>query len=159
LADNRHMHDNVLVLKSEFNTAWNYFSAKELGDTVLGYWCGWLAAVESNSYSLRYPPFSGDNRDLQVEDPARCVVVSMPAGPHPIPDVQTIGFSNSRMIVSCKRMQNLFDLTSLWKKTLLTMLDRDAVELEENLESEMDISSSDLSKTDPSYLFQVINYI
>jgi hypothetical protein len=39
------------------------------------------------------------------------------------------------------------------------MLDRDAVELEENLESEMDISSSDLSKTDPSYLFQVINYI
>jgi len=37
LSDNRREHGNVLALKSEFNTAWNYFSAKELGDTVLGY--------------------------------------------------------------------------------------------------------------------------
>ena len=30
-------HNDMLVLKSEFNTAWNYFSAHKLEDTVLGY--------------------------------------------------------------------------------------------------------------------------
>jgi hypothetical protein len=153
------VHDDILVLKSEFNTAWNYFSAKELGDTVLGYWRGWLAAAESNTFSIRYPAFSGDNGDLEVENPALCVVVNTPSGPRSIPDVRTIGFANRRMIVSRKRTRNLFDLTSLWKKTVLTRLDRDVVEPEENLSSEMDVSSSDLSETDPSYLFQVINYI
>jgi hypothetical protein len=32
------------------------------------------------------------------------------------------------------------------------------LEPEENLGSEMDISSSDLSETDPGYLFQIIGY-
>ncbi|KAJ2983865.1 hypothetical protein NUW54_g10588 [Trametes sanguinea] len=32
---------DVLVLKSTYNTAWNYFSAKELGDEILGYWRSW----------------------------------------------------------------------------------------------------------------------
>jgi hypothetical protein len=49
LADNQCMHDDVLVLRFEFNTAWNYFSAKELSNTVLGYWHSWLAAMESNT--------------------------------------------------------------------------------------------------------------
>jgi hypothetical protein len=52
-----------------------------------------------------------------------------------------------------KCTQNLFDLTSLWKKTVLTRLERDVLEPEENLGSEMDISLSDLSETDPGYLF------
>jgi hypothetical protein len=158
LDDNRRVHDDVLVLKSEFNTAWNYFSAKELGDTVLGYWRGWLAAAESNTFSIRYPAFSGDTGDLEDVSAARCVVVDTPTGPLPIPDVRTIGFTNRRMIVSRKRTRNLFDLTSLWKKTVLTRLDRDALEPEENLGSDMDISSSDLSETDPGYLFQIIGY-
>jgi hypothetical protein len=102
LADNRRVHDDVLVLKSEFNTAWNYFSTKELGDTVLGYWCGWLAAAESNTFSIRYPAFTGDTGDLKDVSKARCVLVGTPAGPLPIPDVRTIGFANRRMIVSCK---------------------------------------------------------
>jgi hypothetical protein len=62
------------------------------------------------------------------------------------------------MIVSCKCMQNLFDLTSLWKNIVLTRLDRNALEPEENLGSDMDISSSDLSETDLGYLFQMIGY-
>jgi hypothetical protein len=77
-------------------------------------------------------------------------------GPRPIPDVQTIGFANCRMIVSHKRMQSLFDLTSLWKKTVITRLDRDTLDPEENLGSNMDVSSSDLSETDLGYLFQII---
>jgi hypothetical protein len=83
----------------------------------------------------------------------------MPSGPRSILDVWTIEFSNRHMIVLCKCTQNLFDLTSLWKKMVLTRLDRDAIEPEENLRSEMDVSLSNLSETDPSYLFQVINYI
>jgi hypothetical protein len=146
------------VLKSEFNTAWNYFSAKELGDTVLGFWRGWLAAAESNTYNIRYPVFSGETGDLEAVSDSRCVVVETPTGPRPIPDVRTIGFANRRMIVSRKRTRNLFDLTSLWKKTVITRLERDILEPEENLDSESDSSSSDSSRIDPSYIFQVIRY-
>jgi hypothetical protein len=158
LDNNRREHDDILVLKSEFNTAWNYFSAKELGDTVLGYWRGWLAAAESNTYNIRYPAFSGETGDLEDVSASRCVIVDTPTGPRPIPDIRTIGFANRRMIVSRKRTRNLFDLTSLWKKTVITRMDRDALEPEENLGSDMDVSSSDLSETDPGYLFQIIGY-
>ena len=37
----------VLVLKSEFNLAWNYFNAKELSNTIFGYWREWLMRAES----------------------------------------------------------------------------------------------------------------
>jgi hypothetical protein len=104
LNNNQREHDDILVLKSEFNTAWNYFSAKELGDTVLGYWRSWLAAAESNTYNIRYPAFSGETGDLEDVSASRCVIVDTPTGPHPIPDIRTIGFANRRMIVSHKRM-------------------------------------------------------
>jgi hypothetical protein len=148
----------VLVLKSEFNTAWNYFSAKELGDTVLGYWRGWLAAAESNAFSIRYPAFSGDLGDLEGIEAARCVVVNTSSGPSPVPDVRTIGLANRKLIVSRKRTRNLFDLTSLWKKTVLSRLERDVLEPEENLREASNSSSSDESETDPSYLFRTIGY-
>src|ERR1700712_4434802 len=32
----------VLVLKTEYNTAWNYFNATEFGNTIFGYWRTWL---------------------------------------------------------------------------------------------------------------------
>jgi len=158
LRDNRREHGNVLVLKSEFNTAWNYFSASELGDTVLGYWRGWLAAAESNQFNIRYPAFSGDLGDLEDVEAARCVVVNTSTGPSPIPDVRTIGLANRKLIVSRKRTRNLFDLTSLWKKTVIDRLERDVLEPEENLVISTDSSSSDESETDPSYLFRTINY-
>jgi hypothetical protein len=37
-------------------------------------------------------------------------------------------------------------------------MDRDALEPKENLGSDMDVSSSDLSETDLGYLFQIIGY-
>ena len=158
LRDNRREHGDVLVLKSEFNTAWNYFSASELGDTVLGYWRGWLAAAESGNYSVRYPAFSGDLGNLVEVEAARCVVVNTPSGSSPVPDVRTIGLANRKLIVSRKRTRNLFDLTSLWKKTVIDQLERDALEPERNLVESSDSSSSDESENDPSYLFRVINY-
>jgi hypothetical protein len=38
LNDNKVPHDQVLVLKSEFNMTWDYFNASELGNTILGFW-------------------------------------------------------------------------------------------------------------------------
>ena len=158
LRDNRREHSDVLVLKSEFNTAWNYFSASELGDIVLGYWRGWLAAAESNNFSIRYPAFSGDLGDLESIEMARCVVVNTSTGPSPVPDVRTIGLTNRKLIVSRKRTRNLFDLTSLWKKTVIGQLERDVLEPERVLVEESDSSSSDDSRDDPSYLFRILNY-
>jgi hypothetical protein len=110
-------------------------------------------------FSLQYPLFSRNNRDLEVENSAYCMMVSTPVGPHSVPNMQIIGIINKYMIVSCKHTQNLFVLTSFWKTTVLTRLDRDAIEPEENLRLEMDGSSFNFSETDPGYLFQVINYI
>jgi hypothetical protein len=47
---------NVLVLKSEYNLAWNYFSARELGDTVIGYWRTWLNKADLRDFSPGFPP-------------------------------------------------------------------------------------------------------
>lgn len=108
LSDNRCEHKDLLVLKSEFNTAWNYFSTRELGDTVLGYRHSWLAAVESNRYSAWCLMFTSDSGNLEDTDLMHCVTVGTPMGPCPILDIQTIGFANCRMIVLQNRMQNLF---------------------------------------------------
>ena len=102
LTDNRREHEGVLVLKSEFNTAWNYFSAKELGDTILGYWRGWLAAAESGNYTSRYPMFTGDAGDLAGTEAALSIIVATPTGPLPIPDIRKIDLAQ-QIIVSCKQ--------------------------------------------------------
>jgi hypothetical protein len=101
LTDNRCEHNGILVLKSEFNMAWNYFSAKELGDTVLGYWRSWLATAESGTYSTRYPMFTRDCGDLAGTDAALSIVVGTPTGPLPIPDVRKIDLAQ-KVIVSRK---------------------------------------------------------
>jgi hypothetical protein len=58
-------HDNgVLILKSEFNTAWNYFSAIELGSTILGFWRDWLQHAEESAYNMHFPQYTSDTADL-----------------------------------------------------------------------------------------------
>jgi hypothetical protein len=46
LQDNKGQCGQVLVLKSEFNTTWNYFNASELGKTILDFWCDWIQHTE-----------------------------------------------------------------------------------------------------------------
>lgn len=48
-------------------------------------------------------------------------------GPLLVPDIRKINILNSRVIVSRKRTKNLFDLTSLWKKTVISTLEGDIV--------------------------------
>jgi hypothetical protein len=62
--DNKDKHDQVLVLKSEFNTTWNYFNASELGSTILEFWRDWLTHTEENNYNIKFPQFSADLADL-----------------------------------------------------------------------------------------------
>jgi hypothetical protein len=45
-----------------------------------------------------------------------------------VPDLRQIGFDKKRIIVSKKRTRNVFDLTSLWKRTVLAKLDEQASE-------------------------------
>ena len=44
---------DVLVLKSIYNTTWNLFSAKELGDTVLGSWQTLIEEFAPGNYDPR----------------------------------------------------------------------------------------------------------
>ncbi|KAH7045378.1 hypothetical protein BKA62DRAFT_629957, partial [Auriculariales sp. MPI-PUGE-AT-0066] len=55
-----------------------------------------------------------------------------------VPDLRRINYDNKRIIVSKKRTRNLFDLTSLWKKTVLVNMDEQAAE---DLGSDMDLST------------------
>lgn len=120
--------DGVLVLKSNFNTAWNYFSAKELGDTIFQYWRTEIISAAEN----------GDNRinpmgrflgglEGKLNEELCSEVWSRETGELIwMPDIRKIDIANRRVIVSRKRTRNLFDLTSLWKKIVVTTLDRDA---------------------------------
>ena len=151
--------EDVLVLKSTFNSAWNYFSAKELGDTVLGYWRQWLTAAEADAYNIRYPKFSSDTGDMEVMIGSLCTSLPTADGQKLLPDVRKINILNRRMIVSRKRTKNLFDLTSLWKKTVITQLEHDATDPDRNsMDVDDDESASDSDQGDPGYVFQTLGY-
>ena len=157
IPENKQEHDDVLVLKSEFNTTWNYFNAKELGDTILGYWHGWLAAAESGSFSTRYP----DEREvfsLHETTADLCLPLESNGEWCLMLDIRKIGFSNKRVLVSRKHTRNLFDLTSLWKKTVLTTLDEDALDTDNNINIHHANSDSDMDVDNPDYLFNILGY-
>ena len=75
-----------------------------------------------------------------------------------MPDVRKINFANKRILVSWKRTRNLLDLTSLWKKTVLSTLDNDASTQNEVINLHHADSDSDMEVDDPEYLFNVLGY-
>jgi len=96
----------TLVLKTEYNLAWNYFNAHEFGQVIFDYWGQWLVNHSAGTYSLEYPrppkkeAHKADDWDLAKTD-----------------------IFNSRVIVSRKRTRNFLDLTNTWKKTVLETLE------------------------------------
>ena len=120
----------VLVLKTEFNLAWNYFNAKELSDVVFGYWREWLERAESGRLNLEFPApqaisnwsdgLGGSRLTLRVGAPGHEDVW--------IEDLRKLDILNRKLIVSRKRTRNLLDLSSLWKKTILEKLDEDVAD-------------------------------
>ncbi|KAH9846184.1 hypothetical protein C2E23DRAFT_697468, partial [Lenzites betulinus] len=119
--------ETVLVLKSQYNTAWNYFQARELGEQILGYWREWhdradrgLNTVYTN---VEWPRPTANFAGLT--DVLRGLLTEVPdtvGGTVEIPDIRKINILNRRMIVSRKRGHNMFDLTNLWKKLVLEKL-------------------------------------
>ncbi|EMD30450.1 hypothetical protein CERSUDRAFT_101163 [Gelatoporia subvermispora B] len=126
----------VLVLKSEFNTAWNWFNARELGETVTNYWREWYTLAVSGDLNRiadkDYPVWLGRVADLKDLQPELTIPVMGPLGvEYECPDLRKIGMFDSRWLVSRSRTRNLFDLTSHWKQTVLSRLDAVVADPEE----------------------------
>jgi hypothetical protein len=132
-------HEHLFVLKTVFNTAWDYFNAKEVENSLISYWREWLARAEDNRYSIAFPEPDADLGDLAGTASELCLEVRSKQGVIPMPDIRKIGFDKARMIVSRKRTRNLFDLTNLWKKTVLETLDRDASDQRSNDVTAMEV--------------------
>jgi hypothetical protein len=127
---NKGGHDDVLVLKSEFNTAWNYFNSHELGDTVLGYWRTWFNQAD-NSYLAAedgYYRFDGSRGGLDLVDPELCSEYFTGEESVMLPDIRKLDILQRRVIVSRKRTRNFFDLTSQWKQTVIRRLEENVLE-------------------------------
>jgi len=121
--------EEVLVLKSEFNLAWNYFSAKELGNTIIGVWRNYINLAEQGHMgSVHAPVLSSNWGDLGRVDPDLCTRIATTDGVQVMPDVTKLGFERSRWLVSRKRTRNLFDFTTTWKQVVLRGMDRAASE-------------------------------
>jgi hypothetical protein len=102
---------DTLVLKSEYNLAWNYFNAHEFGQTIFNYWRTWLEKHDARDYSIDYPA-----PPKTKETPHGLVW-----------DLRETNMFNARVLVSRKRTRNFLDLTNLWKKTVLENLERDVL--------------------------------
>jgi len=69
--------------------------------------------------------FSSAAADLKDVPDEFTTLIQTKDGLCAVPDIRKIGFQNSRTIVSRKRTRNLFDLTSLWKKMVLSGYDKE----------------------------------
>jgi len=122
--------EDVLVLKSEFNTTWNYFNAKELGETIFGYWREWLERAKREEFSEEFPRERTLSWPARLSDPLMEMVTPFlsrfaDGTVEHLPDVTKTDILNRRLIVSRKRTQNMFDLTSIWKNIVLKKLEED----------------------------------
>src|SRR6201999_3554912 len=93
---------DVLVLKSEFNTAWNYFNATELGNTILGFWREWITRAKSGTLTgPLYPDFGDLQGDLTDADPDLLAGIKRADGSFvEVPDIRKIGIFGRKTIVS-----------------------------------------------------------
>jgi hypothetical protein len=138
LNDNKGQRDQVLVLKSEFNTAWDYFNASELGKTILDFWRDWLQHAKESNYNIRFPQYTLDRADLVDSLPEFCtLVMDANSMEQPIPDIRKLDILQRQMIVSRKRTRNLFDLTNLWRNIVLTNMDQQALKDNHNLANQV----------------------
>ena len=100
---------DVLVLKTQYNLAWNYFNASQLGDTIFNYWREWLHRADTKTHNSEFPP--PGTKDLRV--------AHWEAGGAGQWDLRETNLFNTRVILSRKRTRNMIDLANLWKKSVL----------------------------------------
>ena len=132
--------DPVLVVKSEFNSAWNWFNIDILKDTIMKSLGRWKYDFESGKYGNVNSPVHPDRWDEWVElDRLDFVGIADSLGlpRESVTDrlIHTVGeaeprsaailnldsyiMGNARWLVSRKRTQNFADLASLWRQSLL----------------------------------------
>jgi hypothetical protein len=110
----------ILALKSQYNMAWNYFNASQLGDTLFGYWREWLTRADTRNFNQEFPaPSKDDPRVFPWPDPGEDVPGLF--------DLRDTNIFNSRVLVSRKRTRNILDLTNTWKKVVLENLEVEAL--------------------------------
>lgn len=121
----------VLVLKSVYNTAWNYFSAKELGDTILGTWHKLFEKFELGLSDPRDLPLnlwtSPDHRDKDVHlvPVSRTVSATVLGVPAVSLDIRKLNILNQRMISVLATSSTLH---LYGKKTVITHQEDGAIE-------------------------------
>ena len=122
-------HVDVLVLKTEYNPIWNYFNAKELGNTMFEYWRDYLEKGEAGKLTAIERDYIPPPKSYEHDCFSRLTVrLDVPGGYVPELDVRQIGILNRRTILSRKRTRNLMDLASLWKKVVFQSLDERVLE-------------------------------
>jgi hypothetical protein len=94
----------VLVLKTQYNLAWNFFNAHALGNTIFGYWSEWLQRHEDGTHNAEFP--APDEQDEKVRAGLSW-------------DLRPTGFLNQRIILSRSRTRNFIDAANLWKRSVL----------------------------------------
>ena len=165
--------EGVLVLKSSYNTAWNWFNATELANIILGHWKRWHEICDAGHpgkgkidvYEWPAPGPGPLGTGLSDCAPEFFTKYRTPRGDDIfVPDVRKIGMTDKRLIVSRKRTRNMFDYTSLWKKEVFAKLDeeilserddapitdREAVETPINSHSAPSISNDPPPATNPA---------
>ena len=93
---------NVLVLKTQYNLAWNYFNAHQLGNVIFDYWREWLFRADTGNFNPEYPAPS-------AKDAASVADVNL----------RENQLLNSKLILSRKKTRNFIDISNLWKRTVL----------------------------------------
>jgi len=111
---------DVLVLKTQYNLAWDYFNAHQLGDVIFGYWREWLERADAGNFNLTFPP--PDPEDWRAPR-------TRGDGAVDTWDMRKTSLFNSRIILSRKRTRNFMDLSNLWKKTVLENLEEQALDI------------------------------
>lgn len=114
--------EQILVLKSQYNVAWDYFSAIQLGDTITNTWKNWLSGADkfdwSNDPSLSR--YSGDKVPFAVPEEfwsSSSDDSELSLRFVDLRKTQVLG--KSKWIVSKKRTRNLFDFTTTWKQMVI----------------------------------------
>jgi hypothetical protein len=121
--------EEVIVLKSEFNTAWDFFSAKELGNIVHDSWRTYLEGAEKGEYPIS-PMLGRELGDLASTDVDLMTELQDSGGigtgwtidwrKYSLPDIRKLTFgSSARWIVSRRRTIQLKDMVSTWKRTMI----------------------------------------
>ncbi|KAJ7877913.1 hypothetical protein B0H14DRAFT_2567473 [Mycena olivaceomarginata] len=85
----------------------------ELGNEVLGYWRQYMVTAESGDFhNSRFPKADSGLGDLEVVKELSCTLCHTTEG--------------RKLCQTRKWTKNLFDLTNLWKKTVINQLEDDA---------------------------------